>query len=259
MNIILNVNGVGHEIQISPGESLMTALRRLGYFSVKHGCETGECGACTVLVDSKPVNSCVFLAAQAVGHRLETVETLGEVAEQGWKTTEGLHPLQKAFVESGAIQCGYCTPAMLLAASELLRQNQNPSEAEVRQALSGVLCRCTGYVKPVQAVLRTAAFLRGETVEPLEGPIPAPQEWLPKGTGEPPAETGPEALPPLGAPVGSDLLARTRLMPRMQVTPETSAWQSVGKPEKKVDAVKLVQGKPAFTADFDKRDLLGKA
>ncbi len=256
MNIILNVNGTGHDLEVTPGESLMIALRRLGYFSVKHGCETGECGACTVLVDGRPVNSCVYLAAQAVGHRLETVEILGEIAEQGWKITEGLHPLQKAFVESGAIQCGYCTPAMLLAASELLKQNQNPSESEVRQALSGVLCRCTGYVKPVQAVLRTAALLRGEAVEPLEGPIPAPKEWLPKGPNQPPGETGPESLSTLSTPVGSDLLASTRLMPRMQVTPETSAWQSVGKPEKKVDAVKLVQGKPAFTADFDKRDLL---
>jgi putative selenate reductase molybdopterin-binding subunit len=256
MNISLNVNGTVREIEITPGESLMKALRRLGYYSVKHGCETGECGACTVLVDSRPVNSCVFLAAQAVGHRLETVETLGEVPEQGWKTSEGLHPLQKAFVESGAIQCGYCTPAMLLAASELLKQNQNPSENEIRQALSGVLCRCTGYVKPVQAVLRTAALLRGEAIEPLEGSIPVPKEWLPEGGSKPPAETGPEGMPLLSSPVGSDLLARTRLMPRIQVTPETSVWQSVGKPEKKVDAVKLVQGKPAFTADFEKRDLL---
>ncbi len=256
MNITLSVNGTGQEIEISPGESLMKALRRLGYFSVKHGCETGECGACTVLVDSKPVNSCVYLAAQAAGHRLETVENLGQVAEQGWKTTEGLHPLQKAFVESGAIQCGYCTPAMLLAASELLRQNPNPSEAEVRQALSGVLCRCTGYVKPVQAVLRTAALLRGEAIEPLGGPIPAPKEWLPDEENQPPSPAGPEAMPSLSTPVSGDLLARTRLMPRMQVAPETTTWQSVGKPEKKVDAVKLVQGKPAFTADFDKRDLL---
>jgi putative selenate reductase molybdopterin-binding subunit len=256
MNISLNVNGTVRELEITPGESLMKALRRLGYYSVKHGCETGDCGACTVLVDSRPVNSCVFLAAQAVAHRLETVESLGEVAEQGWKTSQGLHPLQKAFVESGAIQCGYCTPAMLLAASELLKQNQNPSETEIRQALSGVLCRCTGYVKPVQAVLRTAALLRGEAIEPLEGPIPAPKEWLPEGGGKPSAGTGPEGMPLLSSPVGSDLLARTRLMPRIQVTPEASVWQSVGKPEKKVDAVKLVQGKPAFTADFEKRDLL---
>lgn len=126
MNIILNVNGTGHDLEVTPGESLMIALRKLGYFSVKHGCETGECGACTVLVDGRPVNSCVYLAAQAVGHRLETVEILGEIAEQGWKITEGLHPLQKAFVESGAIQCGYCTPAMLLAASELLNKTRIP-------------------------------------------------------------------------------------------------------------------------------------
>ena len=95
-----------------------------------------------------------MLAAQADGHRVTTVEALGEHPEQGWKHTEGLHPLQRAFIEIGAIQCGYCTPAQLLAAEALLRENPNPSEAEVRQALSGVLCRCSGYVRPVEAVLR---------------------------------------------------------------------------------------------------------
>lgn len=256
MIVDLNVNGSSHQVEVSPGESLLKALRRLGFFSVKHGCETGECGACTVLLDDKPVNSCVFLAAQAAGHRLQTVESLGEVAEQGWKVTGGLHALQKAFIESGAVQCGYCTPAMLLAASELLKQNPDPTEAEVRQALSGVLCRCTGYLKPVQAVLRAAAFLRGEVVEPLEGLIPAPEGWLPGGGVEPAAGLGEEALPPASMPATSDLLTNRRVMPRIQVTPQASAWQSVGKPERKVDAVKLVQGKPAFTADFEKRGLL---
>jgi putative selenate reductase molybdopterin-binding subunit len=235
MDITLDINGALQNLSVAPGESLLNALRRLGYYSVKHGCETGECGACTVLLDGKPVNSCVYLAAQAVGHRLKTVEALGEVAQQGWKTTHGLHPLQQAFIESGAIQCGYCTPAMLLVASELLNQNQSPSEAEVRQALSGVLCRCTGYKKPVQAVLRAAAALRGETVDPVEEPTSS-------------------------APASGGLTAHTRLMPMvnrtMLVSPEAAAWQTVGKPQKKVDAVKLVQGKAAFTADFDKRGLL---
>ena len=121
-----------------------------------------------MLLDGKPVNSCVLLAAQAEGHTIQTIEALGEHPEQGWKMTAGLHPLQQAFVESGAIQCGYCTPAQILAAKELLERNPDPTEAEVREALSGVLCRCTGYLKPVQAVLRAAAVLRGEAVEPLQ-------------------------------------------------------------------------------------------
>ena len=138
-------------------------------FGVKQGCQTGECGACTVLLDDVPVTSCTMLAAQADGHRVTTVEALGEHPEQGWKHTEGLHPLQQAFIEIGAIQCGYCTPAQLLAAEALLRENPNPSEAEVRQALSGVLCRCSGYVRPVEAVLRAAARMRGETVDSRPG------------------------------------------------------------------------------------------
>ena len=113
-----------------------------------------------------PVTSCTLLAAQADGHRVETAEALGEHPEQGWKHTDGLHPLQQAFIETGAIQCGYCTPAQLLAAQQLLERTLNPTEAEVREALSGVLCRCTGYVKPVEAVLRAAAQMRGEDLAP---------------------------------------------------------------------------------------------
>ncbi len=185
MKISLNINNIFVEPVVNPGASLLSVLRGLGYYGVKHGCETGECGACTVLLDGKPVNSCVMLAVQADGHRIQTIEALGEHPEKGWKVSEGLHPIQQAFVESGAIQCGYCTPAQILAAKELLERNPSPSEAEVREALSGVLCRCTGYIKPVQAVLRAAAILRGEQVEPLtgEGPILAPPEWTPGTTG----------------------------------------------------------------------------
>jgi len=260
MKINLNLNDTDHEVVISPGDSLLNVLRRLGFFGAKHGCETGECGACTVLVDGKSVNSCVFLAAQAEGHRIHTIEAVGEAPNQGWKESEGLHPLQQAFVESGAIQCGYCTPAQILAAEELLESNQNPSEAEIRDALSGVLCRCTGYVKPVQAVLRAAAVLRGEKIEPIsegmtpERPIPVPPEWISKG--EPPS--GAEPLSPAFSPLSPSEAVHTRaqIMPRIQTTPETETWSTVGKPEQKVDANKLVQGKPAFTADFDKRDML---
>ena len=126
---------------------------------MKAGCR----GSDTVLLDGKPVNAGSLLAAQAEGHNIATIEALGEHPEQGWKLTDGLHPLQKAFVETGAIQCGYCTPAQILAAKSLLEKNPNPSEAEVREAISGVLCRCTGYLKPVQAVLKAAAEMRGDT------------------------------------------------------------------------------------------------
>ena len=250
MKLLLNINQVDHELEIAPGDSLLKALRSLGYFGVKHGCETGDCGACTVLLDGKPVNTCNLLAAQAESHRIETIEAVGQHPEQGWKTTAGLHPLQLAFVESGAIQCGYCTPAQILAAKELLERNPAPTEAEVRDALSGVLCRCTGYLKPVQAVLRAAAVLRGEAPEGI-----TEQEWpfLP----EEPGKGGPE-IPFSPTPYlnPSEPQTLSRVMPRIQVTPRAMSWSSVGKPEPKVDAIKLVQGKPAYTADFERRGLL---
>lgn len=251
MNINLTVNGKSHEVEIKPGDSLLKTLRGLGFYGVKHGCETGECGACTVLVDSKPINACVFSSAQAAGHSLVTIESIGEHPEQGWKQSVGLHPIQDAFVESGAIQCGYCTPAMILAAKTLLDKNPNPSDDEIREAFSGILCRCTGYKKPVQAVLRTAAASRGEKIDPAEGMIPASPEWL-SGDRDPSSGLG-------GTLTGidnGDVIAPTRVMPKIQVTPETETWQRVGKPEKKVDAVKLVQGKPAFAADFERRGML---
>src|SRR5579871_4213787 len=159
MELELRINGVIKSLDVAPNASLMSLLRQEGYFSVKHGCETGECGACTVLVDGVPRPSCVMLAAQAGGCTITTTESLGSVRK--------LHPLQEAFVDTGAIQCGFCTPGMILSAHALLQHNPNPSEAEVRDALSGNLCRCTGYVKPVQAVLRAAALLRGELVAPI--------------------------------------------------------------------------------------------
>ncbi len=250
MKIVLQINGTDHEADIRPSQSLLQVLRSAGYFGVKHGCETGECGACTVLLDGKPTNTCVYLAAQANGHRILTIEAMGEHPEQGWRLTEGLHPIQQAFVESGAIQCGYCTPAMVLAARALLEQNPNPSESQVREALSGILCRCTGYLKPVQAILRAAARLRGEEVEPIDAGssgIPAPADWLPMpDSGE---TSGIPAAPP-------EITTATRVMPHIAVAPETVTWSRVGKPEPKVDAVKLVQGKPAFAADLEMRGLL---
>jgi putative selenate reductase molybdopterin-binding subunit len=146
MDITLEINGEARSFSVAVGETLLETLRRNGYLGVKHGCEDGSCGMCTVLIDGHAVHSCVMLAVQASGRQITTIESLG--------TREQLHPLQAAFVEAGAVQCGYCTPGMILAAKALLDENPHPTEAEVREALSGVLCRCTGYVKPVEAVMR---------------------------------------------------------------------------------------------------------
>ena len=163
MQLHLKINHTSHEIQAAPGESLLAILRRLGFYGAKHGCDNGECGACAILLDGRPVNSCKVLAAQAEGHTIETIEAQGEHPEQGWKTTAGLHPLQQAFVETGAIQCGYCTPAQILAARQLLDHNPDPTEAEVRDALSGVLCRCFAHTRMRKAIRRYAAAVRRAT------------------------------------------------------------------------------------------------
>ena len=243
MKLSLSINNTSHTIDANPSDTLLKTLRSLGYFGVKHGCETGECGACAVLVDGTTVNSCVYLTAQAEEKHIETIESVGEHPEQGWKKTEGLHPLQTSFVESGAIQCGFCTPAQILAAKDLLARNLDPTEVEVRDALSGVLCRCTGYLKPVQAVLHAAAVLRGEA-EPGEMISPDVLELL---------FTPPEENPPYS---GEDTQTAVRVLPKVLVAPQTEEWRSVGKPEPKVDAFKLVQGNPAFTADIEKRGML---
>jgi len=244
MKLQLDINSTKHAIDCAPSESLLSVVRRLGYFGVKFGDEQGLSGADTVLLDGKPVNAGSMLAAQAEGHNIVTIEGLGEHPDQGWKKTEGLHPIQQAFVESGAIQCGFCTPGQILAAKALLDNNPNPTEEEVREAIAGVLCRCTGYIKPVQSVLKAAAVMRGEA-EFGEGILVS---FNPPG-GTPPSG---EPLPTL-----SDAqTAQTRTLPKVFVTPQTETYQTVGKPEKKVDAVKLVQGKPAFTADIDMRGML---
>ena len=243
----LTINGKEHDLTTSPNTTLLRALRSEGFFSVKHGCETGDCGACTVLLDGKPVNACVTLAAQAEGHTIETIEDLGEREGKGWRETEGLHPLQQTFVESGAIQCGFCTPAMIQSARSLLAANPNPSEDEVRQALSGILCRCTGYIKPVQAILRAAAILRGE--QDPSGAVALPPDWLMPLIDGSPSED--EVLPG-----GERTGTKVRVAPRMVVTPQVSEWKRVGKPDPKVDAVKLALGKPAFTDDVELRGML---
>jgi putative selenate reductase molybdopterin-binding subunit len=140
MQLDFNLNGQPQRWDVAANETLLDALRRHGVFGVKHGCETGECGACTVLLDGLPVTSCTMLAAQADGRAVTTVEALGEHPEQGWKHTAGLHPLQQAFIETGAIQCGYCTPAQLLAAQALLAREPILAEEECA-SVSGMLCR----------------------------------------------------------------------------------------------------------------------
>lgn len=146
MEIETTVNGKVYKMDIPPSWSLAYVLRKkLGLIGVKLGCETGECGSCTVLVDGEPVNSCLMLGVEADGREILTVEGLSKDGE--------LHPLQKAFIEHGAVQCGFCTPGMILSAKALLDKKPNPTEQEIREALAGNLCRCTGYVKPVKAIL----------------------------------------------------------------------------------------------------------
>ncbi len=248
MRLRLTLNGTPRSASIAPEATLLEVLRgEFGAFGVKHGCETGECGACAVLLNGEPVNSCVMLAAQAEGKEVVTIESVGQHPEQGWKLTSGLDPLQQAFVETGAIQCGFCTPAMILAARALLTENPDPDEDAVRQALSGVLCRCTGYLKPVQAILRAAAMLRGEDVPPIDGYLTPPAAF----------DLGhPHPTEPSDPGLGPEVLTRTGIMPQIRVATDTRGWSSVGRPEPKVDAVKLAQGKPAFAADIEMRGML---
>lgn len=242
MDITLTINGIPRRFTIAPGDTLLRVLRREGHFSVKHGCEDGTCGVCTVLVNGEPRSSCITLAAHVDGAEILTVEGLGGPQMRGWKGSAPLHPIQQAFVETGAMQSGYEAPALILAAKALLDRNLNPTEEEVRDALSGVLSRETGYVKPVQAVLRAAAILRGEEPPPLEAPeeaFPMPPQLLAPLPGFPPE-----------FPSDGRTSPQTVVLPRLVVAPTDEELRVVGKPELKVDGLKLVQGKPAFAADI---------
>lgn len=148
----MNLNGVAARIPADPAQRLSSALRTHGLTGLKEGCLEGECGACTVLLDGEPVCSCVMLAAQAGGRRIETVEGLAGAS--------GPSDLQRAFVDEGAVQCGYCTPGMIIAAEGLLRRTPAPTEAEIRRAIAGNICRCTGYANIVRAIARTASGRR---------------------------------------------------------------------------------------------------
>ena len=145
----MTVNGQPVEVAVDPAWTLLRVIREaLGLTGTKEGCGIGDCGACTVLLDGKTVNSCLVLALQADGKEVRTVEGLG--------TEENLDPLQESFIEYGAVQCGFCTPGMLISARALLDKNPHPTTEEIKLAISGNLCRCTGYVKIIQAIQKTA-------------------------------------------------------------------------------------------------------
>ena len=152
MRITVSINGEEHHADCWEGESLLYALReKLGFPGSKNACEQGECGSCSVLLDGTLVCACLVLAAQADGHEVTTVEGLAQAGE--------LHPVQQAFVDAGAVQCGFCTPGLVVATADLLRRNSQPTDDEIREALSGNLCRCTGYAKFFDAVRAAAEAL----------------------------------------------------------------------------------------------------
>lgn len=156
MEIAVTVNGESTTVDAREGEDLASALRRDGYTGVKCGCDGGDCGASTVLVDGEARMACGMDATEAEGRSVQTISALG--------TQDDLHPLQQAFVDNFAVQCGFCVPGMILQAKDLLDENPDPTEAEVREAIDDVVCRCTGYQKQVEAVLDAAGRMRDEPV-----------------------------------------------------------------------------------------------
>jgi putative selenate reductase molybdopterin-binding subunit len=226
MMLTLTINGTSRTVGCEPHDSLRAVLRRAGFYSVRYGSDTGETGAAAVLVDGRLVSADVMLAAQAEGHQIETIEGLSVPGE--------LHPIQQAFIDAGAIQSGYSTPAMVLAARALLDRTPDPTEADVRDALSGILDRETGYLRPVHAVLRAAAMLRGEE------PPAVDLVHLDRLEGSSSAHHDRDVLTPLA--------------PRVVPSPDVPDTRVVGHAETKTDAVKLAKGNPAFTDD---RDLSG--
>ena len=288
MELELRINGVMIEsLDVAPNERLLSLLRREGHCSVKQGCETGECGACAILVEGVPHPSCVMLAAQVNGCTLTTVE--------GLSTAGRLHPLQTAFMEMGATPCGFCTSGMLLSAYDLLKRNLSPTVDEVRDALAGNLCRCSGYEKPVQAVLRAAAILRGEQVPPIAYPVVKVQHAQASSNIQPgnllstlasAAVSASSHMPavsvgPIGSrvgaigtrmgakdvgfvPVHASMVPDHRLqlgMPEqaragMQDDKQQHPLQAIGQSLPAHNALRMVQGKGAFVADMQMRNTL---
>ena len=157
-HIRFRLNGEQTEVAFAPHKTLLEVLREdLNLTGTKHGCELGECGTCAILVDGRSILSCLMLGLDAEGREVKTIEGMANGAE--------LHPLQQTFADTGAAQCGYCSPGFLLVAEELLKKLPNPTRAEIREALSGNLCRCTGYIKIYEAVELAAARMRGEVME----------------------------------------------------------------------------------------------
>jgi aerobic-type carbon monoxide dehydrogenase small subunit (CoxS/CutS family) len=157
-HISFTLNGESAEVAFAPHKTLLEVLREdLALTGTKHGCELGECGTCTVLVNGRSILSCLMLGLDAEGREVETIEGMAEGSE--------LHPLQDTFADLGAAQCGYCSPGFLLAAKELIGKSPRPSREEIKEALSGNLCRCTGYIKIYEAIELAAARMRGEVME----------------------------------------------------------------------------------------------
>lgn len=153
VSIVIEVNGVPFRLRVKTSALLLDVLREdLGMKGTKRGCDQGQCGACTVLLDGRPVLSCILLAVQADGKKITTIEGMAGEGK--------LHPLQDAFIAEGATQCGFCTPGMILSAKALLDQNSNPADDEIRLAISGNLCRCTGYAKIIRAIKKAAQAMK---------------------------------------------------------------------------------------------------
>ncbi|MGD2043877.1 MAG: (2Fe-2S)-binding protein [Acidimicrobiia bacterium] len=155
MKLSLDVNGVPLELDAAPGDTLLETLRAAGYTSVKNGCANGDCGACAVLLDGRAVASCLLFAAQAEGREITTIEGIAGAEE-------AYHPLQQTMLDTGGVQCGFCIPGMILTAADLLAVNPRPTRDEISQYLVGNLCRCTGYVKQIEAIEMAAAILGEE-------------------------------------------------------------------------------------------------
>ena len=155
-NISFNLNGKDVSVDVECSDSLLNVLRnQLHITSLKSACVMGECGACTIIIDGKAMNSCLVLAPTADGKKVETLESLGD--------SKHLHPIQKAFKDTGAFQCGFCTPGFIMSTKALLDKNPSPTREEVKEALSGNICRCTGYVKPIDGVLKAAEEMREQS------------------------------------------------------------------------------------------------
>mgnify|MGYP006293055349 CR=1 FL=1 len=175
MDIELTVNGESRTFEIKKTESLLDVLRRNGYTGTNKACDTGACGMCRMLVDGEPTESCVLPAKRADGSEVVTIEGIG--------TQDDLHPVQEAFIDNAAVQCGFCTPGMIITAVAFLEENPNPTEAEAREAIDDVLCRCTGYQKNVEAIMDAAERMQAEPVA-ADGGVAPDTETEPQGETE---------------------------------------------------------------------------